>query len=507
MLGTLLVTAMALLLFGYVALPLVRPRQADPLPDWRDPLVVDLEEERDALFRAIRELDARADLPRERRDALRARYEAKAAQVLRALEERRAELAGEAKAPRAQPGRRRVPVAALGLLGLAVASATALGGFVLPRVEGGTVTAFFEGDLAQGRALRDLQRAAERDPSAENLLALGDAYWMANDAANAEETYRRLVDEVPNAPGEAYRRLGLLTLRRDLAEGRALLVEAASRGDLDARFALGEIAFNQGDMASAIAAWEAYLAHPDGAGDEQVAARLELARELAEPLAAVAAEPSEANLLALADVFWRHGERERAVEVYFRVLTGPNPEQPTALARTGQLLFTSGRVEDAVALLERARQRGAAGEALLFLGNGYFSQERYAEAIEAWEAYVADVGEARAGRAPDLIASARARLEGAAADGATGTAQAALSGAQVYAANCAVCHGAQGQGGSGPRLAGSARAADERLLRNVVRYGNGMMPGFEGRLSEAEIEAVVAFVAGDLARGEAAEAR
>ena len=71
------------------------PDQADPLPNLRDPITQDLEEERDALFRAIQELDARADLPEQRRAELHTRYEAKAAKVLRALDERQAELRGQ----------------------------------------------------------------------------------------------------------------------------------------------------------------------------------------------------------------------------------------------------------------------------------------------------------------------------------------------------------------------------------------------------------------------------
>ena len=71
-----------------VAAPLLLSGFSDPLPDLRDPVTVDLEEERDALLRAIRELEQRTDLAESRREELRRRYEAKAALVLRQLDER-----------------------------------------------------------------------------------------------------------------------------------------------------------------------------------------------------------------------------------------------------------------------------------------------------------------------------------------------------------------------------------------------------------------------------------
>src|SRR5690606_3207504 len=92
MLTAILIGALALIAFAYVALPLLSPTQTDPLPDDRDPVLADLQEEKAALFHAIRELEARADLAPERREQLRARYEAKAAKVLRAIDDREAEL-------------------------------------------------------------------------------------------------------------------------------------------------------------------------------------------------------------------------------------------------------------------------------------------------------------------------------------------------------------------------------------------------------------------------------
>ena len=89
-----LLVLFTVILTAYVALPMIFSNQSDPLPDLHDPVLQDLEEERDALFQAILELESREDLPKSQRDALRARYEAKATLVLRALDTREHDLDG-----------------------------------------------------------------------------------------------------------------------------------------------------------------------------------------------------------------------------------------------------------------------------------------------------------------------------------------------------------------------------------------------------------------------------
>lgn len=66
-------------------------------------------------------------------------------------------------------------------------------------------------------------------------------------------------------------------------------------------------------------------------------------------------------------------------------------------------------------------------------------------------------------------------------------------GAGVYEANCAVCHGARGGGGAGPRLDG-ARLDNDRLVIRRVLNGGGHMPGFGGVLDDEQVAAVVTFV-------------
>ncbi len=70
------------------------------------------------------------------------------------------------------------------------------------------------------------------------------------------------------------------------------------------------------------------------------------------------------------------------------------------------------------------------------------------------------------------------------------------NGTTVYADNCAVCHGATGGGGTGPKLAGSAYALDTVI--GTVLTGKESMPAFSGTLTDQEIADVAAYVTEDL---------
>jgi mono/diheme cytochrome c family protein len=68
------------------------------------------------------------------------------------------------------------------------------------------------------------------------------------------------------------------------------------------------------------------------------------------------------------------------------------------------------------------------------------------------------------------------------------------TGAEIFAANCAGCHGADGGGGVGPQLNDGAVVAaypdpaDEAM---VISDGMGAMPAFAGELTPDQIAAVV----------------
>lgn len=66
-------------------------------------------------------------------------------------------------------------------------------------------------------------------------------------------------------------------------------------------------------------------------------------------------------------------------------------------------------------------------------------------------------------------------------------------GLRTYENNCLACHGATGTGGhNGPEL--KKLDMDREALINQIKNGGGGMPGFEGKLSEEEINAVADYV-------------
>lgn len=100
----------------------------------------------------------------------------------------------------------------------------------------------------------------------------------------------------------------------------------------------------------------------------------------------------------------------------------------------------------------------------------------------------------------DDLRAVRAYLQSLAADvattGDTPLVDAARSGegAQLYAANCAACHGGAGEGGVGPALAGNERLGDSAFVIERLLNGRGAMPAWEGVLSDEQIAAVGSFV-------------
>jgi mono/diheme cytochrome c family protein len=170
---------------------------------------------------------------------------------------------------------------------------------------------------------------------------------------------------------------------------------------------------------------------------------------------------------------------DQAAEAYLEVLK-KDPKNVEALRRVGILLFMSGRPEEARLFLEIAQHaEPMAAEGWLFLGNLYFQEGRYQEAIAAWEKYLEVGGEARE-RVQGLIAMARAQAQGG------------KDGKSVYQARCAACHGARGEGGVGPRLQGNPILKAKEAVREIVLQGRGKMPAVP--LSEAELKALLDYL-------------
>ena len=71
-----------------------------------------------------------------------------------------------------------------------------------------------------------------------------------------------------------------------------------------------------------------------------------------------------------------------------------------------------------------------------------------------------------------------------------------LQGRELWVSYCVRCHGPEGEGGAGLRLADGAVVARFPNIEDeiaVVRSGRAGMPAFEGQLSSDEIEAVVRY--------------
>jgi mono/diheme cytochrome c family protein len=78
--------------------------------------------------------------------------------------------------------------------------------------------------------------------------------------------------------------------------------------------------------------------------------------------------------------------------------------------------------------------------------------------------------------------------------GTGANAQNAVDGAMVFQnSGCGGCHGANGEGGIGPALAGNANLADAHAVVDQILHGGGGMPPF-AQLTDEEIAAVAEFI-------------
>jgi mono/diheme cytochrome c family protein len=105
----------------------------------------------------------------------------------------------------------------------------------------------------------------------------------------------------------------------------------------------------------------------------------------------------------------------------------------------------------------------------------------------------AGTGVGHAGEAPTPRATTTAPAT--ATTGATGGTANLAVGQQVFANNCATCHGATGHGGNGgPDLTTIPSAKTLSVVVNQVTNGGGGMPPFKGQLTPAQINDVSAYV-------------
>lgn len=91
-----------------------------------------------------------------------------------------------------------------------------------------------------------------------------------------------------------------------------------------------------------------------------------------------------------------------------------------------------------------------------------------------------------------------AAVETEAVDGEAAAVDPALAelmteGASVYSSNCEACHGADGQGGAGPALAGSQILTSIGTISRQVIDGGERMPSFS-QLSDSQIAAAATYI-------------
>jgi mono/diheme cytochrome c family protein len=66
-----------------------------------------------------------------------------------------------------------------------------------------------------------------------------------------------------------------------------------------------------------------------------------------------------------------------------------------------------------------------------------------------------------------------------------------LSGSQLYASQCAICHGSSGQGAAGPSLQTSTMSLSQ--ITSIVRNGAGSMGGYSTKFTSSQIDLVSSF--------------
>lgn len=205
------------------------------------------------------------------------------------------------------------------------------------------------------------------------------------------------------------------------------------------------------------------------------------ARELGELERRANTSGTAADWLALADKAYELNDFERAAHAYLRAAQ-LEPRNPTAVRRLGILLFMSGRPEEAIQALELATgAEPSVAEGWLFLGNAYFQQNKPQQAIRAWEGYLKAGGPAVA-QVQNLIQTAKGQLVSSS------------PGQAVFLGKCAACHGAQAQGGTGPRLSGNNIVKVPEAVREIVTKGRGQMAPVP--LSEQELRDLLSYVGG-----------
>ncbi|MGO1766642.1 hypothetical protein CAP48_03095 [Advenella sp. S44] len=82
----------------------------------------------------------------------------------------------------------------------------------------------------------------------------------------------------------------------------------------------------------------------------------------------------------------------------------------------------------------------------------------------------------------------------AAGENVEATPELMAAGAKVYSGTCAACHGAEGQGAFGTKLAGFDRLANAPALLSTIIHGLNSMPALGGQFNDEQVAAVATYV-------------
>ncbi len=207
------------------------------------------------------------------------------------------------------------------------------------------------------------------------------------------------------------------------------------------------------------------------------AAQLQNASSLPRLQASAERSGSVADYTALGDAAWNAKNYQLAAKAYAQVLL-KDRSNAKAMRRTGFYLLQDKKMAQNGLLFIResaaAAPRDPEGQLLYGYALGVFGQ--YAEGLKVLKNYQALAPDSH--EADDLLVEYQGR---------TG---ASIDGALVFAQNCAACHGAGGQGGTGPKLLGAASLQNEQALRAKILGGGMGMPAFP-QLQGAQLDALV----------------
>lgn len=184
--------------------------------------------------------------------------------------------------------------------------------------------------------------------------------------------------------------------------------------------------------------------------------------------------------LAWGDAAWDARNYRDAAKAYTQVLTLQR-DNAKAMRRTGfYLLSTPEMAGNGFSFIARAAELAPRDpEGQLLYGYALGLAGEYAQGLTVLKNYQALAPQSH--EADDLILEYQGKVG------------AALDGQLVFAQNCAACHGANLEGGKGPKLLGSPALQNETALRAIVLNGATGMPAFP-ELRGAPLDALVKYL-------------